>query len=427
MRRLPFALAAALAACSFNPTGSGGPVDAAVVDGPVDAPDAGIDACVPAPGGERCNGVDDDCDGDVDEDFPTLGDACDGADLDQCDDDVVVCAGDGTGPTCGGANPDDDLERCNAGDDDCDGATDEGFVGLGTACDGADVDQCPEGTVACTPDGTATACSDATGDSVEVCNGGDDDCDGTPDDGFMLGVTCDGPDTDQCPEGQVVCDGGGGTTCSDATGNNLEACDALDNDCDGSTDEGFDLTSDVANCGQCGRTCVNSHGTTTCAASTCAPTCAAGARDCDGDPVDGCELFDTNPLCTGALTDLGFVNGDSASTPISRTGSGEAHFTIAVRETVSGGGGDLRAVVTLTSATGTNYDLDVRCSSCGATAVSSNSATGVDTVTVERNDAMGLSTYDLIISVRWTAMTACGDWTLTVAGNLGTAPQLVCP
>ena len=111
MRRLPFALAAALAACSFNPTGSGGPVDAAVVDGPVDAPDAGIDACVPAPGGERCNGVDDDCDGDVDEDFPTLGDACDGADLDQCADDVVVCAGDGTGPTCGGANPDDDLER----------------------------------------------------------------------------------------------------------------------------------------------------------------------------------------------------------------------------------------------------------------------------------------------------------------------------
>lgn len=59
--------------------------------------------------------------------------------------------------------------------------------------------------------------------------------------------------------------------------------------------------------------------------------------------------------------------------------------------------------------------------------MSSNSATGIDTVTVERNDAMGVSTYDLIISVRWTAMTACGDWTLTVAGNLGTAPQLVCP
>jgi hypothetical protein len=64
---------------------------------------------------EACNDIDDDCDGAVDNGFD-LGAACDGADSDQCSDDVVTCAGCSQGP--------DTLETCNGADDDCDGIVD---------------------------------------------------------------------------------------------------------------------------------------------------------------------------------------------------------------------------------------------------------------------------------------------------------------
>lgn len=64
---------------------------------------------------EICNGLDDDCDNSVDEDFG-LGQACDGPDLDACFDDVVVCGGCSAGPT--------NQETCNGLDDNCNGTID---------------------------------------------------------------------------------------------------------------------------------------------------------------------------------------------------------------------------------------------------------------------------------------------------------------
>jgi len=67
------------------------------------------------PRAEECNGLDDDCDGAIDEDFG-LGLPCDGPDSDLCLDDIMTCDGCSTGP--------DNVEICNGVDDNCNGIVD---------------------------------------------------------------------------------------------------------------------------------------------------------------------------------------------------------------------------------------------------------------------------------------------------------------
>ena len=98
------------------------------------------------PENELCNGLDDDCDGQRDEDFPQLGDACTVGEGTCQANGVWVCRGNGAGVVCS-AEPDDDQEDevCNGRDDDCDGRLDEG--GVAALCDGSRADRCVDGVV----------------------------------------------------------------------------------------------------------------------------------------------------------------------------------------------------------------------------------------------------------------------------------------
>ena len=80
------------------------------------------------------------------------------------------------------------VERCDGLDNDCDGATDEGF-GVGEAC-AAGTGACERaGVRACAEDGASAACAARPGDPVaEICNGLDDDCDGVVDN--PAGASC---------------------------------------------------------------------------------------------------------------------------------------------------------------------------------------------------------------------------------------------
>ena len=221
---------------------------------PCDGPDAdfcptGVAVCAPdgldviceevgAAGVETCNGLDDDCDGDVDEGYGA-GEPCDGPDGDLCEDGLTACAEDGESVACDEAPGPGWPERCNWLDDDCDGETDEGFGPLGAPCDGPDADACATGWLACAADGLAAICPE-TGGQMELCNGLDDDCDGETDEGFPLGAPCDGPDVDVCKNGVWVCaPGGAKVACGPESPANLqEQCNGLDDDCDGAVDEG---------------------------------------------------------------------------------------------------------------------------------------------------------------------------------------------
>ncbi|HJQ97499.1 MAG TPA: dockerin type I repeat-containing protein, partial [Candidatus Polarisedimenticolaceae bacterium] len=262
---------------------------------------------------DLCNGADDDCDptsADGSED-PGVGVACDGADPDLCANGVTVCTA--RSVVCNeiaGAG----LDLCNGADDDCDPTSADGSEdpGVGVACDGADSDLCAEGVTKCT--GGSIVCSDTTGSTIDLCNGLDDDCDSTSADGSEdpgVGVACDGADSDLCAEGVTVCTAGS-ITCNDTTGNTVDLCNGLDDDCDpasadGSEDLGVGVACDGADSDLC------KEGTTSCAAGAIACSDTTGSTldlcnglddDCDPASADGSEDPAVGVACDGADSDL---------------------------------------------------------------------------------------------------------------------------
>ncbi|MEB2310636.1 MAG: MopE-related protein [Sorangiineae bacterium] len=232
------------------------------------------------PTGEVCDGVDNNCNGPVDESLGSpVGDAC-GADIGECkkgtnacDGGVIVCQG-GQGPT---------AEVCNGKDDDCDGQVDNG-VGLGGACTASydtasypgdrSQGQCKPGALACDPNGTGnTICNGGVGPQPELCDGLDNDCDGLVDepgpapDGISgsenpsdptqhIGDDC-GVSVGECKAGKLACTNGQ-VICSGSVGPRPETCDCRDNDCDGRVDEDAAPGEGAPVCGG-GKTCVEVH------------------------------------------------------------------------------------------------------------------------------------------------------------------------
>jgi len=73
--------------------------------------------------------------------------------------------GNGDGDVC---DPCKDAELCNGIDDDCDNQVDEGFTGIGETCDSNDADPCAKGKRECSADGKSVVCKETGSVQLKV-------------------------------------------------------------------------------------------------------------------------------------------------------------------------------------------------------------------------------------------------------------------
>ncbi|HZF50694.1 MAG TPA: MopE-related protein [Polyangiaceae bacterium] len=241
--------------------------------------------CAPSNGGsEICDGIDNDCNGQVDEltdkstdpvncgacsnvcVYTNAGAVCQGGacSMGACFvgyNDVNQSDADGCEYACTQTNG--GVEACDLADNDCDGQVDETFT---FASDPKNCGSCgndcttlyPNTVGTCTAsvcelgpcvpgyydldanaaNGCEYACSPAMA-GAEQCDGQDNDCDGLVDEGMLpsVGMGCGASSVGECALGALVCSGGS-LVCQGEVTPSTEVCDSLDNDCSGASDEG---------------------------------------------------------------------------------------------------------------------------------------------------------------------------------------------
>jgi len=157
---------------------------------------------------------------------------------------VKVCSPDESETVCNATPGTPTAEVCNGIDDNCNGQVDEGVLltffqdadgdGFGDPARSTQACKAPAGFVADNHDCNDGAAAIHPG-AAELCNGVDDNCNGTKDEGFDVGSACTAGIGACARSGVNVCAADGSKVVCNATPGTptAEVCNGIDDNCNG--------------------------------------------------------------------------------------------------------------------------------------------------------------------------------------------------
>jgi len=206
----------------------------------------------------------------------------------------------------GGDTPCAASELCNGIDDNCNDEVDEGCAcieGDTQSCSSGDgsvegIGVCQAGQQSCNNLGEWGSCEGEVLPSAEICDGQDNDCNGSTDEGFGQ-VTC-GLGTCQVTVDECV--DGVPNPCTPSAPNPVENCDGFDDDCDGAIDNGCDCQDGATQ--SCYGGPLNTQGV---------GLCVAGTQSCTGGQWQACQgdVLPTTEVCNGFDDDCDSIPDDN--------------------------------------------------------------------------------------------------------------------
>lgn len=289
---------------------------------------------------DNCDYLDNNCDGITDNGFDLVGEPCVAWVLECRIEGTFVCSSDGLGEACHAIPPTVEPERCDSIDNDCDGETDEDWrtglsVDFGEPCE-IGLGECRRsGVWVCEPLGRGVVCNaEFVSGTSEVCDGLDNDCNGetdedwpeigtscvtSPCEGFYvctLGISepyCDIICPIVCGDGMcngheycTICERDCGycfPVCGDLVCNSIETCSTCSRDCGACPSICGDRICDISeNCTICSADCGYCHsycGDHVCGSSEACDICPA---DCGTCPACGACHFCGDHRCDGYET-----------------------------------------------------------------------------------------------------------------------------
>ena len=205
---------------------------------------------------------------------------------------------DGNGPVEGNPPTETVVSECGTDADCGDGQVCDTSVSPHVCVECYDDSHCSGAAPTCDI-GSNTCICVPTNDGIEICDGLDNNCDGSIDEGFDLGAACSNGLGICEAFGILVCNGSGGVECNSVAGEpSQEICgDSLDSDCDGQLDNGCECLADD-DC-SVGEVCDTGVG----ASYTCIPGCrGTGGNGC-GTGTVCTSTDDTAGTCVQCTSD----------------------------------------------------------------------------------------------------------------------------